>query len=367
MRILAAVAPGEVRVAAADGTTLLDYALWRPGSPDGVGDLWRGRVRARVPALAGAFVALGSMDGFLPDSEGGAAVSEGMVLGVRVSRAAQGGKGPRLTARLTEAEQAATADGPQRLVRRGPGAVERFAALYPDAAVNVDDAALAASLRPALGERLHLVPAAFDEATETAVEALAERVAELPGGARMSVHPTPALTAIDIDLAAATADRRPKQAAQMAANAALLPALARQIRLRNLSGAILVDLGGLSIRRRAALGPPFAAALQADPGRPRFLGFTGLGLAEIVRPRIHPPLHELLATPLAAGLTALRRAVATVAVTPSWLPALDAAPDVVAALQADQAGLADFARRAGQPLRLRADPALASCGWRLPA
>ena len=42
---------------------LLDYAIWRPGAPDGVGDVHRGRVIARVPAMAGAFVALGGTEG----------------------------------------------------------------------------------------------------------------------------------------------------------------------------------------------------------------------------------------------------------------------------------------------------------------
>ena len=365
MKILAAVAPGEVRVAAVDGDALIDYALWRPGSPDGVGDLYRGRVRACVPAMGGAFVTLGGVDGFLPDSEGAAALSEGVVLGVRVSRAAQGGKGPRLTARLDDDERAVAAAGNQGLLRRGPGAVERLAALHPDAAVIVDDAALAAALRPALGERLSIVSAAFGDAVEAAVEALSEPVAALPGGARMSVYPTPALTAIDVDLGAATADRRPKQAAQVAANTALLPALARQIRLRNLSGAILVDLAGLTPRRRRVLGPALAAALQPDPLRPRLLGFTALGLAEIVRTRVHPALHELLAGPLAAGLAALRLADATVAATPAWLPSLAAAPEVIAALAADRVALTEFARRAGRPVRLSDDRALSPCGWRL--
>ena len=36
---------------------LTEYAIWRPGAPDGVGDIHRGRVVARVAAMAGAFVA----------------------------------------------------------------------------------------------------------------------------------------------------------------------------------------------------------------------------------------------------------------------------------------------------------------------
>ncbi len=55
-----------------------------------------------MPALAGAFVALAGAEGFLPDSAGAAGLSAGTLLGVRVTRAAQGGKGPRLTARLDD-------------------------------------------------------------------------------------------------------------------------------------------------------------------------------------------------------------------------------------------------------------------------
>lgn len=365
MRLLASCAPGEVRVAAADAAGLIDYAIWRPGAPDGVGDLHRGRIAARVPAMAGAFVRLeGAADGFLPDSESGTdRLGEGVVLGVRVTRAAQGGKGPRLTARLSDPERALVGAGAPALIRRGPGAVERLAALHAGAPVLVDDAAVVAALRPVLGERLHLVRAAFDDAIEAEVAALGEASAALPGGARLSVHPTPALTAIDVDLGAATAARSGKARAQMAANRALLPALARQIRLRDLSGAILVDLGGMSAARRVALGPALADALSADPGRPRFLGFTALGLAEIVRPRVHPPLHERLAGPHAAGLAALRAAAGAAAARPHQALALRAAPDVVAALQADPVALADYQARAGRPISLRSDTMLPGGAW----
>ncbi|MDE2574259.1 MAG: ribonuclease E/G, partial [Rhodospirillales bacterium] len=260
--------------------------------------------------------------------------------------------------------------GAPALLRRGPGAVERLAARWPAAPVVVNDAALLATLRPLLGERVRQGPA-FDDAVESEVAALAGAGAALPGGARMSVHPTPALTAIDVDLGTATAERRSKAAAQFAANRGLLPALARQIRLRNLGGAILVDLAGMAARRRAALAGNFAAALAADPLQPRLLGFTALGLAEILRPRIHPPLHELLAGPHAAGLAALREAAGRVRANPAVALALRAAPPIVAALQADPVALGAFAHLSGRALVLRSDPALGAAaapvggGWLL--
>ena len=366
MRLLAAASPGEVRVAAWDGLALVDFAIWRPGAPDGVGDLHRGRVTAVVPAMAGAFVEIAGAQGFLPDSAvAKGLVSVGTLLGVEVTRAAQGGKGPRLTARLDPEADASSGHGDVRLVRSGPDPVSRLAALHPSAPIEVDDTLLFASLKARLGSRLRLVATAFDDDVTASVLALQEAAAELPGGARMSVHPTPALTAIDVDLGMATADRAEKRLAQAARNRAILPALASQIRLRNLSGAILVDLAGLPSRKRAALGPDLAAALANDPVAPRLLGFTALGLAEIVRPRLHPPLHELLAGPHAAGLAALRALARELAAEPSRPPILRAAPAVVTALERDPVAPADLARRAGRPLILRTDRALAPLGWSL--
>ena len=333
---------------------LLDYAIWRPGQPDGVGDVHRGRVTAMVPGMAGAFVAIAGADGFLPDSAGAAGRGVGDVLSVRVVRAPQGGKGPRLAAADLPPGQ-----GPPALLQPGPSPVERLASLHPGPVI-VDDAGIAAGLRPALGDRIEF-GAAWDDDLDTAAAALASPDVSLPGGLRARIEPTAALVAIDMDMAAATAGREMKQSKQEAANRAALPALAREIRLRNLAGAILVDLAGLTLRRRAALAEPFRSALAADPLSPRLLGFTAGGLAEIQRPRIHPPLHELLAGPHAAGLAALRQvlAVADMA-SPPWLRA---APDVVRALEADTIALPALAHRLGRPLLLRSDPALRSCRW----
>ena len=353
IRILGACSPGEVRVAVVQAGVLLDYAVGRPGRPDGVGDLYRGRVLAHVPALAGAFVALPGVEGFLPDSAGGAGATDGMAVQVRVTRAAQGGKGPRLrTDGMGEA-------GPPALLARGPGAVERMALLHPDAPVVVDDAGCAAKLRRTLGDRVSVAGSVFDDGLAGQVEALSATDVPLPGGARASIHPTPALVAIDMDGAGASADRRGKAASQMAMNLQALPELARHIRLRNLSGAILVDVAGLALRRRAALAPAFVAALADDPLHPRFLGFTAGGLAEIARARVHPPLHELLSGAHAAGLGALRAVMQASAATPSHTHALRCPPDMVAALGDDPLALPDLARRTGRPLVLRPDPTLA--------
>ncbi len=340
--IRAAASPGEVRLAVLRDGVLWDYALWRPGRPDGVGDVHRGRVVARAAALAGSFVEIAGATGFLPESEGKA--PEGAVLGVRVVRAAHGGKGPRLGA-------AEAPPGPMGLVARGPTPLEEMRARYPGAALVADDRALGGTW----------AARAFDDALEAEVAALAEPEMALPGGGRAHIAITPALTAIDVDLGGFSAGG--KAASHRALNLAAIPVLVRALRLRNLGGAILVDFAGLPGRRHKVLGEALAAALAEDPLGARLLGFSHLGLAEIRRPRIRPPLAELLAGAHAEGLAALRLAAREAAVAPARGLALRAAPAIVAALEADPVALPQYRAMTGRDLVLRADPALA--GWRL--
>ncbi|MBB5690593.1 Ribonuclease G/E [Roseomonas alkaliterrae] len=369
-RILVSESPGEVRTALLEDGVLTEAWVEREAQPNGVGDLHRGRIIALAPAMAGAFVALaGGQTGFLPEGEASAdrrpiaaALNEGMILPLRVIRAAQGGKGPRVSARLTEGEAARVAAAPPGaplLVARGSGAAERLAARHPQAPVLTDSAARAARLRPALGERLRLLPhPAFDDALEAEFDILAGAEVPLEGGGRLLIHPTPALTAIDMDAGAAAGARGADALAAL--NRAALREIARQIRLRNLAGAILVDFAGLSARRRARLEEPLRAALAPDR-HARLLGFTHLGLAEIVRERIHPPLHEVLGwppSPLTRGLAALRRAAREAAARPGRRLALRAAPAVIAALEGASGALAAFADLAGTRLALVPDPAL---------
>lgn len=370
-RLLASVSPGEVRVALLRGDTLVAYAVERPARPDGLGDLHLARVEAVAPAMSGAFVALGGdQSGFLPETETrgarmpiGRAVQDGLLLPVRVIRPAQGGKGARVSARLTELEAAtAAAAGPGgvRLLARGPDATVRLARRHPDAMVETDGAALAARLRGVLGpERVrHAARPVFDDALEAAAAALAEPGVALPGGGRLTIHPTPALVAIDVDAGAAAGSR--DTIAHQRINEAAATEAARQVALRELAGAILIDFAGLTVKQRAGLLPGVTAAFADDP-RTEVLGMGPLGLAELRRRREAVPLHEVLGwpwSPLTHGLIALRQAAREAAAEPARAVALRAAPSVVAALRGLPGALDEYSAQAGRPLLLQADAGL---------
>lgn len=333
--------PGERRVALLRDGVLDGYRLERPYRPDGVGDVVRGRIVAAMPALSGAFVALPEGEtGFLPegDTEGRRLPPEGTYLTLRVTRAAQGGKGKRVTARIPQT-------GGDGLIERGPDAALRWALEHPQAVVLADDAAEVARLRRALAGSSRIRQGiAFDEAIEDETARLHDTGWDLPGGGRLIFSPLPALTAVDVDSGGAD----PREV-----NRAAIAEFARQLRLRDLAGPILLDLAGLSVKHRAALEPALRAALGPD-GLTQLLGIGPLGLFEMRRARIHPPLHEVLEDrALTAGLALLRRAAREAAVAPSRRLALCASPAVLAALEAMPEALAEFAAGAGRPIGLR--------------
>jgi Ribonuclease G/E len=364
--------PGEIRVAGLRRGVLEVAVVERPGRPDGVGDLHLARVSALAPAMSGAFLLLrGGTTAFLPEGELppprrpiAQALQEGQALPVRLIRAAQGGKGPRATARITATEQAvaAAASAPAPvLLRRGDDAATRLAERWPDAPVITDDARLAAALRGRIGTgRVSLVlGTAFDTELEAAFEDLLLPQVDLRDGARLLIQPTSALVAIDVDAGPLAGGR--DSAAHKQVNAVAILEVARQIRLRNLAGAILVDFAGLAVRQRETLVAPMAMALRDDPLKPRLLGLTRLGLMEIVRPRIHPPLHEVLGSPptsLTHGLAAIRQALRQSAASPGTTLAVRAAPEVISALNLEAGVVENYRNATGRPLVLEPDPLL---------
>ena len=105
----------------------------------------------------------------------------------------------------------------------------------------------------------------------------------LPAGGSIMIEPTAALVAIDVN-----AGLRP--AAAVNNEAASL--IACQLRLRNLSGLILIDFAGG--QGQASL-KALEDAVAADPAGCRIGGVTPAGLVELTRPRRDLPLVEKLA------------------------------------------------------------------------
>ncbi|WP_430436736.1 ribonuclease E/G [Oceanibaculum nanhaiense] len=125
------------------------------------------------------------------------------------------------------------------------------------------------------------------EGVEEEIAAALERTVPLPGGGALAIDPVEALVAIDVN----GAERDPREAAFAA-----VPEVARQIRLRQLSGLILVDFPRLDRRAdRDRLIEELRAALAGDRVNTQLLGYTRGGLVEIIRPRDRDTLAHQLA------------------------------------------------------------------------
>lgn len=125
------------------------------------------------------------------------------------------------------------------------------------------------------------------EGVEEEIAAALERTVPLPGGGALAIDPVEALVAIDVN----GAERDPRDAAFAAVHE-----VARQIRLRSLSGLILVDFPRLDRRAdRDRLIEALRAALAGDRVNTQLLGYTRGGLVEIIRPRDRDTLAHQLA------------------------------------------------------------------------
>ena len=246
-----------------------------------------------------------------------------------------------------------------------------FAATAPDRIVIDDRAAFAeargwlarhrAELVPRLAIHAGAAPLFEAEGVAAAIEEALLRRVPLPGGGGLTIETTAAAAMMDVDSGGA---------ALVATNLAAARIAARQIRLRNLAGPIVIDFiamrkPGERERVRAAL----AAAVAQMPAPPQLLGWTRLGHMELVRERRRAALEEVLFEPASEGarvetaLTVALRALREVARAGDAAPArglrLRVAPEVAACLAEGAARPARqmLEARLGRPIALAASPA----------
>lgn len=113
---------------------------------------------------------------------------------------------------------------------------------------------------------------------------------DLPGSGHMMIEPTRALVAVDVNTGGDTSP-----AAGLKANIAAARELPRQLRLRGLGGQVVVDFAPVPKRDRAVLDQVLRAAFKGEAAETSLVGWTTLGLYELVRKRDRLTLAEVLA------------------------------------------------------------------------
>ena len=123
--------------------------------------------------------------------------------------------------------------------------------------------------------------------------ALAEKV-WLKSGAYLIIQPTEALTVIDVNTGKNVA-KKDVQENFLRVNKEAAIEIARQLRLRNISGIIVVDFMNLTSKEaEAELLSTFRAALKEDPVPTQLIDMTKLGLVEVTRKKVRKSLGEVL-------------------------------------------------------------------------
>lgn len=123
-------------------------------------------------------------------------------------------------------------------------------------------------------------------------EALKPRV-DLPSGGYIIIEPTEALTVIDVNSGSFTRSATARETV-LWTNCEAAVEIARQLRLRNVAGVIIVDFIDMDSRRdQLQVLENFNKALRADKARPQIAQLSELGLVELTRKRQGQNIYEI--------------------------------------------------------------------------
>ena len=127
-------------------------------------------------------------------------------------------------------------------------------------------------------------------------DALRPRV-DLPSGGYIIIEPTEALTVIDVNSGSFTRSANARETV-LWTNCEAAIEIARQLKLRNIGGVIIVDFIDMESRRdQLQLLEHFTSAVREDSSRPQIAQLTELGLVELTRKRQGQNIYELFGKP----------------------------------------------------------------------
>ncbi len=338
----------------------VELAFERAESRPLIGNLYAARVENVLPGMHAAFVDIGlEKNAFLPlddvppavkglpvaQSQGKIQVRPGQEILVQVVKEPGGGKGPRVTmnpsfpgkwavllptvAALGVSRHIQDPEERERLLGiakaacpEGMGLVIRTQAEDAPAGIIAEEAAALAAQWNALAGRARArkAPALVDEAGSLwaraerdlgvaptrgpigaalweKVEKLLRRKVWLDSGAFLVIDVCEAMTVIDVNSGKNAGGKTPGGLA-LKVNLEAAREAARQVRLRDLGGIIVIDFVDMETdAEREAVLDAFAGASEADRAKRHMHGFSAAGLLEMTRRPVYQPVREALSAP----------------------------------------------------------------------
>ena len=152
------------------------------------------------------------------------------------------------------------------------------------------------SVMPQLRNKLKLykdpIPLFNRYQIESQIESAFQREVKLPSGGAIVIDPTEALVSIDINSARATKGADIEETA-LNTNLEAAEEIARQLRLRDMGGLIVIDFIDMSAaRNQKAVENKIREVLESDRARVQVGRISRFGLLEMSRQRLRPSLDE---------------------------------------------------------------------------
>ncbi len=161
---------------------------------------------------------------------------------------------------------------------------------------------------PDLIERMKLyrdpIPLFDAYGIEAEIEKTFERTVPLKSGGHLVIEPTEALVSIDVNTGRYTGKKDP-EATILRTNLDAAREIARQLRLRDVGGIIVIDFIDMEVKaNRKRVLQEFKTWLGRDRARTKAFEVSDLGLVEMTRQRVRPSLFQSLSErcPTCAGL-----------------------------------------------------------------
>jgi len=127
---------------------------------------------------------------------------------------------------------------------------------------------------------------------ESQLDEIYDPIVRLRSGGYIVINPTEALVAIDVNSGRATRERNVEQTARRT-NLEAADEVARQLRLRDLAGLVVIDFIDMEESRNiTAVERRMKEAMKIDRARIQIGRISTLGLLELSRQRLRPSIHE---------------------------------------------------------------------------
>lgn len=158
------------------------------------------------------------------------------------------------------------------------------------------------TLMPSHLKKVHLYtnqsePLFFNQKVEKQINEMHSPSVELPSGGSIVIHPTEALVSIDINSGRANRGRHIEETATNT-NLEAAQEIARQVRLRDLAGLIVIDFIDMEKQSNiAAVERKVRESLRHDRARIQVGKISPFGLLELSRQRLRPSILETSAHP----------------------------------------------------------------------